>query len=143
MLPAEGVFKIAQKNEFLEPLQTLLTLLSKCYQIANDMKNIMGTDGEMAALSDLKRKAPNAVIIMFKESLNEKSQELFSKWIRESNNNDACYWQKQLNESQAFMKTSAVFKKMIDEVHLISTSLPEELRQITIPIMDDLKKEEY
>jgi geranylgeranyl pyrophosphate synthase len=143
MLPAEGVFKIAQKNEFLEPLQILLTLLSKCYQIANDMKNIMGTDGEMAALSDLKRKAPNAVIIMFKESLNEKSQELFSKWIRESNNNDACYWQKQLNESQAFMKTSAVFKKMIDEVHLISTSLPEELRQITIPIMDDLKKEEY
>ena len=32
-------------------------------------------------LSDLKRKAPNAVVIMFKEDLNEKSQELFNKWI--------------------------------------------------------------
>ena len=143
MLPAEGILKIAQKNEFLEPLQVLFTLLSKCYQIANDMKNIMGTDGEMAALSDLKRKAPNAVVIMFKEDLNEKSQELFNKWIQESNNIDACYWQKRLKESQAFMRTSTVFKRMLEEVHQISASLPEELKQIMLPIMDDLKREEY
>ncbi|MEC7245840.1 MAG: polyprenyl synthetase family protein [Pseudomonadota bacterium] len=61
----EGIAHLADRNDIIAPLQRFFTAAGGCYQIANDMLNVIGKDGSESPASDLLRRAPNAVIVMF------------------------------------------------------------------------------
>ena len=54
--------------------------LGNAYQIANDILNFQGDDGAATIGSDLGRRAPNAVVVLFRDSLADEKRIIFDDW---------------------------------------------------------------
>lgn len=96
-IPVEGMFMLASLHEDYHRLENVFGNLGLAYQITNDIKNLMGTDGAARQGGDVLRQSPNAVVILFRDSLVNGSRKEFDekfmqgsvcahtdeKWMRE------------------------------------------------------------
>ena len=140
--PVEGVARLAGQDAFLHPLTLFFNAAGTCYQIANDIQNMLGTDGAHSPASDLLRRAPNAVIVQFISLLTLKEADRFRAWLDApmENHAEASYWQGQIAQSSALSKTAGQMMKMLDTAEEWSARLPADMALVLGPIEGQLKK---
>lgn len=136
--PAEGIAHLAGRQDVLQPLVSFFTAAGACYQIANDMLNIAGTDGANSPASDLIRRTPNAVIVMFRTTLKRNKAAEFDKWLASSDTSGAATWQKRLARSLAMQMTASSLLKMMEQAEASSAQFPHDCRDVIAPIQSQL-----
>lgn len=137
--PVEGMAVLGERNELIAPLRRFFTALGGCYQIANDMMNVRGCDGAASPASDLVRRAPNAVIVMFRQTLDTPNMDAFNSWLSRGDSSEAGYWQDLLNRSPALEMTAAALMNMMEEAELSCAALPHDCQAIIAPIEAKLR----
>ena len=110
-----------------------------CYQFANDIQNILGTDGAASPSSDLKRRAPNAVIVYFRNFLKAPERTLFDSWLAGTSQNKANYWQKKITESGVIHEVAKEMRKLLKRAEGVSGTLPKDCIGVIAPIQKQLR----
>ena len=136
---AEGIAHLAGRDDVIIPLQRFFTAAGGCYQIANDMLNVIGKDGAASPASDLLRRAPNAVIVMFRTTLDRDHASDFDKWLASGTEHNALDWQTRLRRSPALSMTASALMSMFDEAESSSDALPSDCQAIITPIKAQLR----
>ncbi len=136
---AEGIAHLAGRDDVIIPLQRFFTAAGGCYQIANDMLNVIGKDGAASPASDLLRRAPNAVIVMFRTTLDRDHASDFDKWLASGTEHNALNWQTRLRRSPALSMTASALMSMFDEAESSSDALPSDCQAIITPIKAQLR----
>ncbi len=137
--PAQGIAHLAGRQDLIDPLHHFFTAAGGCYQIANDMLNVMGTDGAASPASDLLRRAPNAVIVMFRTTLDHHMAARFESWLASGRTDNAAEWQERLQRSPALSMASAALMSMLDEAETSSQRFPADCRPVIMPIQAQLR----
>jgi len=80
--------------------------LGQAYQIANDILNFNGCDGAELIAGDLARRAPNAVVVSFKEILKGAQLTKFQNWFDSGDNLELTFWKNEILRSEAMKGAS-------------------------------------
>ena len=138
--PLEGVASMALHSGASATIGAYFRCLGNAYQIANDILNFQGDDGAATMGSDLGRRAPNAVVVLFRDTLTAEKRNRFDSWYALGNSEQLAYWQETIAESAA-MKVAAVrMHGMLDESARLAASLPEELVEVITPVHQMLEQ---
>ena len=135
----EGIAHLAGRRDAIRPLNRFFSAAGGCYQIANDMLNVIGKDGAESPASDLLRRAPNAVIVMFQTTLDKHMAGTFETWLSSGDTHDAHIWQERLRRSPALTMTSSALLSMLEEAEASSAMFPPDCRAITTSILAQLR----
>ncbi len=135
----EGIAHLASRRDVIRPLNRFFSAAGGCYQIANDMLNVIGKDGAESPASDLLRRAPNAVIVMFQTTLDKHMATAFDKWLSSGDTHNAAAWQERLRRSPALTMTSSALMSMLEEAEASSAVFPTDCRAIITPILAQLR----
>ena len=139
--PLEGAAAMALHDVAAKAIGSYFSCLGNAYQVANDILNFQGDDGAVSSGSDLIRRAPNAVIVIFREGLDDVSKVRFDNWYVSGTQDNCMQWQNKIISSPA-MKIAAVrMQDLIDDSELLARKLPAELVEIIIPIQQMLQHE--
>ena len=139
--PLEGVAAMALHGVGAKAISSYFRCLGNAYQIANDMLNFQGDGGAAPSSSDLIRRAPNAVIVLFRESLDNDTKIQFDDWYVSGSKDNYMQWQKKILASPA-MKISALrMQELINDSEQHVERLPSELVEVIIPIQNMLQYE--
>ena len=134
----DGVAEIAGRIDLIETVSPYFVAMGVCYQYANDIQNILGTDGAASPSSDLKRRAPNAVIVYFRSALKPEKRAQFDSWLAGKSQTKANYWQKKLIKSGAILTAAEEMNKVLTEAEGVSGTLPKECVRVISPIQKQL-----
>lgn len=138
--PVEGIAWLAGQTSLIDPVSRFFTAAGICYQIANDIQNVLGTDGAASPASDLLRRAPNAVIVQFNAALPASHRQAFAGWLASGDTEQAGYWQNQLVTSGAITASAAEMKALLDEARDCASCLPDTVHDIIAPMMNQLQR---
>ena len=134
----DGVAEIAGRIDLIETVGPYFVAMGVCYQYANDIQNILGTDGAASPSSDLKRRAPNAVIVYFRNTLKPEKRAQFDLWLAGKSQTKANYWQKKMIKSGAILTAAEEMNKLLTEAEGVSGTLPRECVRVISPIQRQL-----
>ena len=137
--PVEGVAELAGRYDVITPITRFFTAAGGCYQIANDMLNVTGTDGAESPASDMLRRAPNAVIVMFRNTLSGAQAEAFDSWLASGTTKDAGYWQDQLRQSRALALTARKLRALAAEAEICASTLASDCQAVITPLNAQLR----
>ena len=111
----DGIAEISGRTDLIKSFGHYFAAMGVCYQFANDIQNIIGTDGAASPSSDLKRRAPNAVILDFRSALEIQELMLFDDWLAGKSKIKANHWQKKLIDSGAIVEAADEMNKLLIE----------------------------
>ena len=137
--PVEGIALLAGRTDLLGPLTGFFTAAGTCYQIANDIQNVLGTDGAANPNSDLARRAPNAVIVQFIESLSRQEADAFHHWLLSGDTENLEYWQQQLLSSSASVNTAEQLLSILSDADSSAAALPADCLAVVGPIQTQVQ----
>ena len=103
------------------------------------MLNVIGKDGAESPASDLLRRTPNAVIVMFQTTLDKHMATAFDDWLSSGDTHDAPAWQERLHHSPALTMTSSALLNILEEAEASSAAFPADCRPIITPILAQLR----
>lgn len=135
----DGIAEISGRTDLIKPIGHYFEAMGVCYQFVNDIQNIIGTDGAASPSSDLKRRAPNAVIVYFRSALEIQELMLFDNWLAGKSKIKANHWQKKLMDSGAIVKAADEMNKLLIQAEGYSGTLPRECKVIIAPIQSQLR----
>ena len=139
--PLEGVAAMALHNVAANAIGSYFRCLGNAYQIANDILNFKGNDGAPTNSSDLIRRAPNAVIVLFRDSLDNVSKACFDKWYVSGNKDNYLFWQEKILVSSAMITATLRMQELINDSKRLAEKLPTELVEVIIPVQNILQHE--
>lgn len=99
----------------------MLHALGLAYQIANDIEDILATDGSSHEEGDLMRAAPNAVIILYRSMLRPARLAAFDRWLKNPEPENLSFW-------QSAILASGVLGSASDHVQILIDRADQELR---------------
>ena len=135
----DGIAEISGRTDLIKPIGHYFEAMGVCYQFVNDIQNIIGTDGAASPSSDLKRRAPNAVIVYFRSALEIEERMQFDDWLAGKSKNKANHWQIKLMDSGAIVKAAAEMNKLLIQAEGYSGTLPRECTVVIAPIQSQLR----
>lgn len=139
-VPISGMLQLSGNLCHCGPLNNVLIETSKYYQISNDILNFLGEDGALSPFSDIHRRAPNAVIIKFRDTLNNTStKKIFDEWLNSFIDCDVEYWRNQINHSSALLEAKKALEFIDYRIEEQSKALPKKLKNITNSIKTQIK----
>lgn len=138
--PLEGVVAMALHGGATATIGAYFRCLGNAYQIANDILNFKGDDGAETTGSDLGRRAPNAVIVLFREAMDEPTKADFDSWYVSGCNVDLGAWQHQIIASSAMHTAAKRMHAMLGESEQLAASLPAELVEVIAPVQQMLQQ---
>jgi len=132
--PVEGMALLAGRNDIVEPITQYFNAVGTAYQVANDILNILGTDGAINPASDLARRAPNGVIVTFRNLLVGKEAREFDAWLLSGDQSQVATWYHQLLQSSAIKVTTELMNGILRDAENKASVVPHELSHIVQPI---------
>ena len=108
--------------------------LGSAYQIANDILNFQGNDGAEAQASDLRRRAPNAVTLIYRHMLPAPEKMHFDEWYRSGCNSALDYWQDKIIGSSAMKTAARRMHGIFNESGRLAEELPVGLDEVIFPL---------
>ena len=108
--------------------------LGQAYQIANDILNFNGCDGAELVAGDLARRAPNAVILSFKDLLKRPRFNEFQEWFNSGNNAELANWKEEILNSGAINDASHRMFEILKSAEEKASSLDFELVDSIAPV---------
>jgi len=137
--PVEGMALLAGRDDMVEPVTQYFNAVGTAYQVANDILNILGSDGAINPASDLVRRAPNGVIVTFRNLLIGKEAREFDNWLISGDHSRAATWHRNLLQSSAIKVTTELMNGILRDAENKAHSVPEELSHIVQPIQNLLR----
>tara|TARA_Y100001935_G_C17287340_1_gene501144 strand:+ start:47 stop:610 length:564 start_codon:yes stop_codon:yes gene_type:complete len=137
--PLEGAAAMALHDVTAKVIGSYFRCLGNAYQVANDILNFKGDDGALSSGSDLIRRAPNAVIVIFREGLDDFTKARFDSWYASGSKNGHLQWQSEINNSTAIGIAGVRMQSLIDDSERLAEKLPAELIEVVIPIQQMLQ----
>ena len=138
--PLQGVAIMALDARAEIVVASYFRFLGKAYQIANDIMNFRGNDGAKAAGSDLARRAPNAVILSFRDGLSSERRQEFDIWYETGDNISLRKWQMEISKSDAAASAGRCMLSILQEAEAKAQSLSEEIYEVITPVHALLKR---
>ena len=138
--PLEGITAMALHGRSSAVIGSYFRCLGNAYQIANDILNFKGKDGTVENGSDLVKRAPNAVVVLFRNGLNEATKARFDSWYVSGRTDELIKWQQTILDSPAINLASLKMNSILDESSNLATSLPVELVEVVTPVQKMLRQ---
>ncbi|MGC6472305.1 MAG: polyprenyl synthetase family protein [Parvibaculales bacterium] len=133
--PVEGAIQMSGGNANDQGISEALSRLGLAYQISDDIRNILGTDGAQHAVGDLKRRAPNAVIVLFREVLKNGSLTAFENWLASGHVHNLDLWLREIKASTALNSAAAEIEACLAHVDEALNDMSPELVSVLSPLM--------
>ena len=137
LAPIEGPLLMSGRREYLPSVRRVVRAMGHAYQISNDIQNAVG--GEVA-FSDLKRRAPNAVLVCFRNLLINGHRTAFDEWMTSHGQDDFHYWKKEVINSSALEVCTDRLKDITNNCQRECDRLPSNLKASLEPLLHFLDK---
>jgi geranylgeranyl pyrophosphate synthase len=138
--PLEGIALMALHGSAAPQIGAYFRFLGNAYQIANDIMNFGGSDGAATSGSDLARRAPNAVVTVFREQLQTDSAKAFDDWYNSGCVEQLQHWQSLIMTSGALSETAERMDKILIQTKRCATGLPPEIAEVISPVQSLLEQ---
>jgi geranylgeranyl pyrophosphate synthase len=138
--PVEGIALVAGRDDLIKPVADYFNAVGTAYQVANDILNLLGEDGALNPASDLIRRAPNGVIVTFRNTLMRDDADEFDQWLRSGDHQNASYWHSRILSSSALKITCEMMTGILRDAEHKASTVPDELVQIVDPVQQLLAK---
>lgn len=132
--PVEGMARVAGRDDLVRPVAEYFNAVGTAYQVANDILNILGEDGAVNQGADLIRRAPNGVIVCFRNTLMGEDADQFNEWLNSGDHENAHYWQNRILSSSAIKITCELMRGILRDAEMKASSIPDELSHIVEPV---------
>lgn len=140
LAPIEGPLLMSGRNGYLPSVRRVVRAMGRAYQISNDIRNAVGDDDGEVAFKDLERRAPNAVLVSFRNLLINGRQTAFDEWMSSNGHDDVDYWKKEVINSSALEICTDRLKDQIKICQRECDRLPSDLKASLGPLVDFLDK---
>ena len=138
--PLEGVAAMALHGGAAPTIGDCFRALGNAYQIANDILNFSGGDGANTCGSDLGRRAPNGVVVLFRQSLDVATKADFDNWYASGSPEGLDLWVDELRRSPALGEAARRMESLLDDATDYADRLPAELVVVITPIQQLLQQ---
>ena len=132
--PLEGVAAMALHVDASSSIGTYFRSLGAAYQIANDIMNFRALDGAINQGSDLARRAPNAVVVLYRQSLPPEQLTAFDDWYSSGSNTEFTSWRKKIFSSEAMALSAHQMQKGLSETAHLAKEMPMALSEAVLPV---------
>ncbi|MCE2517039.1 MAG: polyprenyl synthetase family protein [Alphaproteobacteria bacterium] len=132
--PVEGMARVAGRDDLVKPVADYFNAVGTAYQVANDILNILGEDGALSPASDLIRRAPNGVIVSFRNTLMGDDAEDFDRWLATGDHHGAHHWHERILSSSAISITCELMRGILRDAERKASTIPDELSHIVEPV---------
>lgn len=140
LAPIEGPLQLADKVCDLLTVRRAIRALGIAYQMSNDILDVLGEDGSAGAFGDLHRRAPNAVLVSFRNQLVNGSRSAFDNWMAAPTSEDMPYGAEQMIASGALDQCARRLQDHIDTCQMHCADLPLALQTALAPLLGYLEK---
>lgn len=133
--PVEGAIQMSGGITNIQSISKVFSRLGLAYQISDDIRNILGTDGAQHAVGDLKRRAPNAVIVLFRNTLKNGSLTAFENWLASGHAHNLDLWLREIKASTALDAAAEEIEACLNYVDDALNDISPELVSVLSPLM--------
>jgi len=138
--PLEGVAAMALHGRAAATIGDCFRALGNAYQIANDILNFSGADGANTCGSDLGRRAPNGVVVLFRQSLDVAGKADFDSWYASGSADGLDRWVDAVRRSPALGEAARRMDSLLEDATFYAERLPAELVAVIAPIQQLLQQ---
>ena len=96
--------------------------------------NFRALDGAVDLGSDLSRRAPNAVVVIYRESLSAEQLIVFDDWYSSRSNTTFESWRHEILSSQAMVQSAHRMQKCLSKTAHLAKEMPMVLSEAVLPI---------
>ncbi len=139
LAPIEGPLVLSGRDEALSAVRQAMQTLGVAYQISNDMLDVMNKDGRTAAFNDLRKGAPNAVSVCFRDLLSPDERIDFDHWMSGLSDRTTEQWITLFTSSNALQACSNKLDNKLEDFRYNCTSLPDYLLAALEPMVNYLE----
>jgi geranylgeranyl pyrophosphate synthase len=132
--PLEGVAAMALHGNAGAAIGTYFRNLGTAYQIANDILNFRALDGAADLGSDLARRAPNAVVVQYRQSLCAERLSAFDEWCVSGSVEHLKSLQDNILHSDALALSAHEMHNALEKTALCAQALPVGLIEAISPV---------
>ena len=132
--PLEGVAAMALHGNAGAAIGTYFRNLGTAYQIANDILNFRALDGAADLGSDLARRAPNAVVVQYRQSLCAERLSAFDEWCVSGSVENLKSLQDNILHSDALALSAHEMHNALEKTALCAQALPVGLIEAISPV---------
>ena len=132
--PLEGVAAMALHGNSAAAIGSYFRSLGTAYQIANDILNFRALDGAADLGSDLARRAPNAVVVQYRQTLCAESLAAFDDWCVLGSLDNLKTWQNNILQSDALALSAHEMHNALEQTALYAQALPVGLIEAISPV---------
>ena len=132
--PLEGVAAMALHVDASSSIGTYFRSLGAAYQIANDIMNFRALDGAIDKGSDLARRAPNAVVVLYRQSLKTDQLKVFDNWYSARSNTEFANWRQKILSSEAMALSAHQMQKGLSKTAHFAKEMPMALSDAILPV---------
>jgi geranylgeranyl pyrophosphate synthase len=138
--PIEGVATMALHGGSAQTIGACFRALGNAYQIGNDILNFSGRDGADTWGSDLRRRAPNGVVVLFRDYLGAARRAEFDEWYCSGSDAGFNDWLAELRASRAPAEAARRMNAILDDASRLARKLPSNLVAVITPIQQILQQ---
>lgn len=138
--PMEGVAAMALHASAATALKSYFRNLGAAYQMANDILNFRALDGAADCGSDLARRAPNAVIVLYRQNLSADQGAAFDYWSASGAKADLGFWKQDILNSGAMTQSIQQMHRAFNKATRAGEDLPSGLSEAVSPVQALLKQ---
>jgi geranylgeranyl pyrophosphate synthase len=138
--PLEGVAAMALHVDASLSVGSYFRSLGTAYQIANDIMNFRALDGAFDKASDLARRAPNAVVVLYRHKLSQERSREFDEWYASGSNAKLGSWQQAILSSHALALSAYEMQKYLNQTARFAKEMPVSLSEAVLPVQSLLRQ---
>ena len=138
--PLEGVATMALHGNSATAIGQCFRALGNAYQIGNDILNFSGGDGANTCGSDMLRRAPNGVVVLFRATLDDESRTAFDAWYASGDEPGFDGWLAAILDSSAAGEAARRMTALMARAGECADKLPAELSVVIKPIQQLLQQ---
>ena len=138
--PLDGVAAMALQPNSTASIGAYFRGLGTAYQIANDIMNFRALDGAEGQGSDLARRAPNAVVVLYRQALSVERKRAFDAWYVSSSNAEIETYHQDILTSDAMAMSAHEMQKILARTDSAAQALPVGLLEAILPVQSLLEQ---
>jgi geranylgeranyl pyrophosphate synthase len=138
--PLDGVAAMALQPNSTSSIGAYFRGLGTAYQIANDIMNFRALDGAEGQGSDLARRSPNAVVVLYRQALSVERKRAFDAWYVSSSNTEIETYHQDILTSDAMAMSAHEMQKILARTDSAAQALPVGLLEAILPVQSLLEQ---
>ena len=103
--------------------------------------NFQGIDGAALSGSDLVRRRPNAVTILYREIVGDAGSAMFDKWYQSGSKENVVFWRNEILKTTAVRAAIDKMNELFFESEKCINMMPEQLVDVIVPVQEMLQSE--